>query len=375
MFKKEIYIERISIPEENLKIKNLQKELEILRKSDSPYYKDKLFKFQQKIEYSKKEKYDYNYIWSLEDYFQIIRENEIKIIFLEIKFPSLDKKRIFNISSYYKNNLPAIWIEDSKYSLIYNEEIYLFSNFQEYSKKLSELIKKIRESNIIISENKDKYFTVRNLYKQNRYLFEVTLKQIASLQKTLSQSIEKTCNSLEKLKMEFQDLSLEKEFKTNLFEHHEQEQKSSNYTSPILSYLDSYTKDLLMKESYYFIYETLLSSVKRWGFCNGVKEENDLQHTTQMIQLAFDLSKTTLSKIIDFPSLYKMVIFHDSWEIITGDIPNSSIKKSSNVKNLECKLAIKDILRQFKNWELKKDLIKLYLRAEHLHPPLFMTNS
>lgn len=369
MFKKEIYIERLTIPEENIKIKQLEKEYEEI--SDLWKKTELKNKINKEIEKSVNLKYDYNFIWSLEDYFQIIRDSKVKIIFLDIKFPLIDRKKVGLIKVSYKNNLPTIKENqgEGKYQ-IEQDEFEKFSNFLDFSRKISELIKKEREIENSNSKNKNDYYDVKNTYKQSRYLFSVTIKQLSSLQNHLTEHIEKSVLDLENLKNELKTNSLEKEFKNILFDNYNENQRDS-YKSEILNYLDYKSKNELQNESYYYIYEKFLSSVKRWGFFSNIPEENDLQHTTQMIYFAYELSKTCLSEIVDFPSLFNMIIFHDSGEIITGDIPASALSKTDKISRLEKKLAIKDILKQFKNKDLQKRLISLYIRAENLPKPIY----
>ncbi len=101
--------------------------------------------------------------------------------------------------------------------------------------------------------------------------------------------------------------------------------------------------------------------INRWGLMNNTREENIAEHSLEVALLAHALvsiSNTRLGTELDADKAAVMAIFHDSSEIITGDMPtpvkyyNEEIK--SSYKQIE-NISEKHLLSM-----LSEDLLPIY---------------
>ena len=360
MFLKNIYIEHIPCSEQVKKTHVALEELWIL-KQDPNQSQEVVLQYKQRID-NLLESSNWTTMTALEDYFDIITKQKIPFVMLNIKFP-LSASSIWSFSFAYQ------YINENSYWITYNWIKENFSNFNDLFAKLIILLQQCWFTEGLKSKK-------RSRYKEDRYLFTKTIEQCCSIQNVLPIKEEDLQLLIWNNWNSVSISSRAKQFEITLIKKNSSSIENTNYESSLLTNVDSLTRNQLISEPYFKIYEQQLWSVLRWTcFPMRSVDEYVLMHCIWMIEIANQLEQTILSRYINFSELYKMIIFHDAWEIITGDIPLSCWIKDNKLTDKERKEAINNIFNQIQNKNLRKQIIELYNRAETYKKPTLISEK
>lgn len=78
------------------------------------------------------------------------------------------------------------------------------------------------------------------------------------------------------------------------------------------------------KKSNFFAYLGRMKYIKRWSLMKSTQEENILEHSAMVAQIASALAmigKNVFGKEIDVNKCSTLAIYHDCSEVLTGDLP------------------------------------------------------
>ncbi len=91
-----------------------------------------------------------------------------------------------------------------------------------------------------------------------------------------------------------------------------------------------------MKQSHFYAMLSRMKYINRWGLMNNTKNENISEHSLQVAMLAHCLVLIHNKRFggeLDAERAALLSIFHDSTEIITGDMPTPVKSFNPEIKN------------------------------------------
>ena len=85
----------------------------------------------------------------------------------------------------------------------------------------------------------------------------------------------------------------------------------------------------------FFAYMARMKYIRRWGLMKSVTEENIAEHSAQVAQLAHALALIRNKKFggsLDADRICTMALYHETSEVMTGDLPTPIKYYNSNIK-------------------------------------------
>ena len=127
--------------------------------------------------------------------------------------------------------------------------------------------------------------------------------------------------------------------------------------------------------SHFFAYISKLKYINRWGIMRNTAYENDMEHSMMVTMVAHSLceiAKTLYNKQVDTDKAVLMAMYHETSEVITGDLPtpikyyNDYIKTSfKDIENKATKTIYDMLPDELKeNYEFMLDNSKCIERDE-----------
>ncbi len=86
----------------------------------------------------------------------------------------------------------------------------------------------------------------------------------------------------------------------------------------------------------FFAYMARMKFIRRWGLMKSVTEEDIAQHSAQVAQLAHALALIANKKFggeLDADRIATMALYHETSEVLTGDLPTPIKYYNSQIKN------------------------------------------